>query len=296
MDVVTTPHELGAIASVVWAWAVEFLPRLGSAIVLLIAGIIGAKWAARGIVGLTGRTERIDPTLRPVLSAIIRYAILTVVIVAALAQLGVQTASMLAAIGAAGLAIGLALQGTLANIAAGMMLLWLRPFNVGEFIETPDVAGSVVEIGLFATQLRTWDGIFKFVPNSQLWNVTLTNYARNPNRLVVISFGIDYGSDIAEARRILEDTARTHPDVLVEPAEPIAVPLDLGDSAVVLQLRAWSTVAAFWNTRWDLTQTGKQNLEAAGITIPFPQRVVHIADAGKAAAPSDAARLPAAEA
>jgi small conductance mechanosensitive channel len=130
---------------------------------------------------------------------------------------------------------------------------------------------------LFHAQLRTWDGIYKFVPNAQLWNVTLTNYTRNPTRLVLIEFGIDYENSIGKARKILADFAARHPQVLAEPPVQV-VPLTLGDSSVVLQLRAWSNTTDFWATRWDLTEGGKNELEASGLTIPFPQHVIHFAD------------------
>jgi small conductance mechanosensitive channel len=189
----------------------------------------------------------------------------------------------LAAIGAIGLAIGLAMQGTLSNLAAGIMLLWLRPFQVGDFIERDGVAGTVEELNLFHTRMRTWDGIFKFVPNSELWNTTLTNYTRNPTRLVLLEFGISYSDDVAGARRMLTELAGEHPQVLADPP-PMTVPLKLDDSAVVLQLRAWAPVATFWDTRWDLTQDGKRLLETAGFTIPFPQRVIHYSDGAPGAA------------
>ncbi len=263
--------SLGALA---WTWAVNFAPRLVTALIILVVGFYGAGWAAAGLHRLLTRSPHADLTMAPILAAVVRYAILIFVVVAGLNQLGVQTASVLAVLGAAGLAIGLALQGTLANIAAGIMLLWLRPFRVGDYIDSGSVAGTVEEINLFHSRLRTWDGIYKFVPNSGLWNTTLTNYSRNRTRLVLIEFGIAYEDDIAEGRKVLADHARAHPDVLDDP--PVAVvPLSLGDSSVVLQLRAWSTTARFWDTRWDLTQGGKKALESAGITIPFPQRVLH---------------------
>ena len=276
MDVVQIPKDVGVAAGALWAWAIDFVPHLVEALLILIIGWILAGWAGRAVRGVARRTDRIDQTLSPVLGAIVRYTILILVIVAALGQLGVQTTSVLAALGAAGLAIGLALQGTLANIAAGMMLLWLRPFGIGDYIETSNVAGTVEEIGLFHTQIRTWDGIYKFVPNSGLWNVTLTNYTRNPTRLILLEFGISYEDDIAEGRRVLAQTAAKHSGVLKDPP-PVVVPLSLGDSSVVLQLRAWAPTATFWDVRWDLTQFGKRDLEAAGITIPFPQRVLHMA-------------------
>jgi small conductance mechanosensitive channel len=135
----------------------------------------------------------------------------------------------------------------------------------------------VEELNLFHTQIRTWDGIFRFVPNSELWNHTLTNYTRNATRLVTLEFGIDYGDDMAAARQLLTQLAAGHPQVLADPP-PVTVPLRLDDSAVVLQLRAWAPVATFWDTRWDLTQEGKRRLEGGGFTIPFPQRVIHYGD------------------
>ncbi len=287
MDVTELPKNLGVFATALWTWALDFVPHLVSALLILIFGWLAAKYASRAIGDVIHRTDKVDRTLRPVVAAIIRYSILIMVVVAALGQLGVQTTSILAALGGAALAIGLALQGTLANIASGMMLLWLRPFGIGDYVETENVAGTVEEINLFHTQIRTWDGIFKFVPNSQLWNVTLTNYTRNPTRLVLLEFGIAYEDDIAEGRRVLVETAEKHQGVLQDPP-PVVVPLSLGDSSVVLQMRAWARTAEFWNVRWDLTQEGKRDLEAAGITIPFPQRVLHMASSG------DAPSLPAA--
>ncbi len=240
-------------------------------------GYIAAGYVARAVVRLFDRTGKLDATLKPVIRSVVRYTIVILVVVAALGQLGVQTASVLAALGGAALAIGLALQGTLANIAAGLMLLWLRPFRAGDYIETTAVAGTVEELNLFNARIRTWDGIYKFVPNSELWNTTITNYTRNPTRLVLIEFGIDYDNDMSRGRQVLAEFAASHPQVLADPPVQV-VPLTLGDSSVVLQLRAWTTTPDFWATRWDLTEGGKKALEKAGLTIPFPQTVIHFAD------------------
>jgi small conductance mechanosensitive channel len=271
--------QLGAFGAMLWAWTASFLPRLGAALLILVLGFVLATWVARGIRRLFGRARHVDATIAPVLSTVARYAVLILVVVAALGQLGVQTTSLLAVLGAAGLAIGLALQGTLSNIAAGIMLLWLRPFNVGDAIEGGGIAGTVLELGLFTTQLNTWDGIYKSIPNAQLWNSALTNYSRNPTRLVLISFSIGYDSDIATGRRVLKALAEAHPRVLKSPGVSV-VPLSLGDSSVVLQLRAWAPNSAFGDVQWDLTESGKQALEAAGIAIAPPQRVVHVSAAG----------------
>lgn len=270
--------QVTSLGTIALTWVTGFAPRLVTAVIILVVGYYVAGWAARGTHSLLQRTVHNDLTMVPVAAAAVRYGILIFIFVAALGQLGVETTSVLAVLGAAGLAIGLALQGTLANIAAGIMLLWLRPFRVGDYIETGSVAGTVEEINLFHSRLRSWDGIYKFVPNSQLWNTTLTNFSRNRTRLVIIDFAVSYDDDIAKARQVLVDLARAHPDVLSDPPA-VVVPLSLAESSVVLELRAWSTTTKFWDTRWDLTEGGKKALEEAGITIPLPQQVVHWATA-----------------
>src|SRR5690606_10626685 len=139
--------------------------------------------------------RQVDKTLAPVLSQLVRYGILIVTVIVVLGQFGVETASILAVVGAAGIAIALALQGTLSNIAAGVMLIWLRPFHTGEYIDAEGIAGTVVEIGLFGTRLRTYDGIYLFVPNSQLWDSRITNFSRESTRMVEIKVGISYDAD-----------------------------------------------------------------------------------------------------
>ncbi|MHA1559592.1 MAG: mechanosensitive ion channel family protein, partial [Alphaproteobacteria bacterium] len=190
-----------------WNWLIDVLPNVAGALAILILGYIAAGYFGRGVVRLADRSGRLDPTLKPVIRSVVRYSIIVIMVVAALAQLGVQTASILAALGAAGLAIGLSLQGTLANIAAGLMLLWLRPFRAGDYIATSDVAGTVEELNLFHARIRTWDGLYKFVPNSQLWSTTITNYTRNPTRLILIEFGIAYGDNIGKGRGLLAEFA-----------------------------------------------------------------------------------------
>src|SRR5688500_12445793 len=155
VNLAVTPDQLSALAAMVWAWSLAFLPRLGAALVILIVGVLLAGWAAGLVRRTVPRSSYIDVTAEPILATAARYAVLILVLVAVLGQLGVQTASLLAVLGAAGLAIGLALQGTLQNIAAGIMLIYLRPFRVGDYIETAAVAGTVREIGLFVTYLET---------------------------------------------------------------------------------------------------------------------------------------------
>jgi small conductance mechanosensitive channel len=282
------PADVSAAALMAWTWAAEFLPRLATAIVLVIAGLVAASWLSRLVRRLAADNARLDRTMAPALAAIVRYSILTLIFVAVLGQLGVQTTSLLAALGAIGLAIGLAMQGTLSNIAAGFMLLWLRPFNVGEYVDNGTVAGTVTEIGLFATTLDTFDGLYRFVPNSDLWNSPLVNYTRNPTRMTDMAIGIAYDAEIARAREIMLELARSDQRVVAEP-EPLVFLDDLGDSAVVLKYRVWIRTADYWPTQRHLIEETKRRFDAAGIEIPFPQRVVHMQGNGAPEKPSLAA-------
>jgi small conductance mechanosensitive channel len=218
--------------------------------------------------------------LRGLISSLVHYGILILVAVAALGQLGIQTTSILAVLGAAGLAIGLALQGTLSNIAAGLMLVWLRPFRVGDEIETANFKGWVKEVGLFATELHSTDGVFQFVPNSELWNKRIINYTRLQTRMVELKFGISYSDDIALAKQVLLDCARADGRSETEPA-PIVFVEELGDSAVVICIRVWTATPNYRPLLRALTENGKLALEAAGLTIPFPQRDLHVRDRGE---------------
>ena len=275
-NVVKIGSEISVFVTQLTAWAAVALPSLIGAVLLLIAGWWLASYAERGVRGLFARQTRIDHTLGGVVAALVRYAILILVVVAALGQLGIQTTSILAALGAAGLAIGLAMQGTLSNIAAGMMLLWLRPFRVGDYIDTGSVAGTVQDVGLFASELHSWDGIYLFVPNSELWNKRIINYSRLPTRLVDLKFSVAYGDDLKKGQEVLIELTNENPLVVLTPSAPQVFVDELGDSAVVLRLRFWTANADYWTARRALTEQGKGTLEAAGLSIPFPQRDVNI--------------------
>ena len=250
------------------------------AIVLLIGGWVVAGWAKRNVNRALARTPYLDPTLKPIVANIVRYVILVLVIVAVLAQFGVQTASIIAVLGAAGLAIGLAMQGTLQNIAAGVMLLFLRPFRVDDYIDAEGIAGTVDEIGLFTTHMHTYDGVYQEVPNSQLWNRTIQNFSRLPTRRLDIIVGISYSDDIDTALTVLLDLLRADKRVLSDP-EPQVMVKELADSAVNLNLRCWTNAGDYWSLLFDTTKAAKQCLDAAGISIPFPQRDVHLYESGK---------------
>ncbi len=201
-------------------------------------------------------------------------------IVVVLAQFGVQTTSIIAVLGAVGLAIGLALQGTLQNIAAGIMLLLLRPFKVGDFIDAAGKAGTVVELGLFNTEFRTADGICIFIPNASIWGAAITNFSRNAKRRVDIVVGISYDDDIDKARDVLQGLMDEDNRVLSDPG-PETLVVELGDSSVNINMRCWVDGWDYWRVLFDLNQLAKVKIEAAGCSIPYPQHDVHmIAEGG----------------
>jgi small conductance mechanosensitive channel len=283
MDLTQATHDATLFTTLMWDTAIELIPRLVAAALILLVGYLVARLIADRVRAFVVATRHVDSTLAPVLSTAIRYGILIIVAVATLGQLGVQTTSVLAILGAAGLAIGLALQGTLSNIAAGIMLLWLRPFKEGDYIEADSTAGTVREVGLFATQVDTFDGIYRFVPNSAIWNAPLSNYSRNPARMTDLAIGIGYSSNIRRAREIMLELAAADERVLPHPA-PEAFVDDLGDNAVVLRYRVWIRNADFWACQRALLEGVKQRFDAEGIDIPFPQRVIHMAQADSKAA------------
>ena len=267
------------------AWLVTAVPNLVTAILLLVAGYLVAGWVSRLVSSLLASRPQIDQTLTPVIATILRGGIIIVTVIAVLGQLGVQIASILAVLGAAGLAIGLALQGTLSNIAAGIMLLWLRPFRAGENVETKDTNGTVTEVGLFATTVRTPDGAFHFVPNSSLWNTPIRNTTRNPTRRVEVVVGIDYGDDIARARDVLLGLMRGDARVNRTP-EPAVLVSGLTDKAVNLTMRCWVASAEHGRVTADLTERAKIALDSAGMYAPFPRHVVKAGEAPTELEPS----------
>lgn len=256
-------------------WAADAAPRFVAALLILIVGIWFARWSARTVRRIADSQKFVDQTLMGVITALVRYTILAVVLVAVLGQLGVATTSIIAVLGAAGLAIGLALQGTLQNIAAGIMLLWLRPFRVGDYIDTGSIAGTVKEIGLFASEVHTWDGLYVFAPNSELWNKKVINYSRLPTRLTELKFSISYNDDIGKARKVLMKLVTEDARSLAHP-EPELFVSALGDSSVEISVRIWTDRSNYFPVLRGLTERGKIELEAAGLSIPFPQRDVHL--------------------
>lgn len=257
------------------AIGVEYGVDIAGAIVLLVVGWTVAGWIRRVIRRNLDSVPVLDETLKPFIANLVRYAVLIFVLIAVLNQFGVQTTSIIAVLAATGLAIGLALQGMLANVASGVMLLFLRPFNVGEYVEAGGIAGTVAEIGLFNTEIKSSAGPGLVVPNSKIWDGPITNFSRNPTRRFDIAVGIGYDDDIDGAMALLKGLLTGDDRVLDDP-EPLVVVQELGDSAVIINLRAWTRSGDYGATVWDLNKEIITELQATGYSIPFPQRDVHI--------------------
>jgi small conductance mechanosensitive channel len=254
---------------------ISFGLEIAAALAILVLGWWLAGRVQKLILRTLDRLPRMDTTLKPFISSVARYAIIAITLVAVLARLGIQTTSIIAVLGAAGLAIGLALQGTLQNIAAGIMLLLLRPFKVGDYIDAGGIAGTVDEIGLFTTDMTTYDGVYRSGPNASLWNTSILNYSRLPTRRMDIPVGIAYEDDVEKAMTLLLDHLKQDNRVLSEPAPQVLV-TGLGESSVDLSLRCWSERTDFWTLKFELNKNAKLWLDTAGISIPFPQRDVHL--------------------
>jgi len=261
------------------------LATYGLKVVLSLAIFVIGRWVARAIGRLVERvmgTRKVDPTLVGFVGNMTYYALLTFVVLAALSQLGIQTTSFIAIIGAAGLAVGLALQGSLANFAAGFLLIIFRPFKVGDFIEGGGVAGVVENIQIFTTQLKTADNKVIIVPNANMTGGNIVNWSATGTRRVDLTFGIGYGDDIDKAKALIAEVVDAEARVLKDPAPQIAVS-ELADSSVNIVVRPWVNSSEYWNVYFALTEAVKKRFDAEGISIPFPQRDVHIIQEARAA-------------
>jgi small conductance mechanosensitive channel len=245
-----------------------------AAIAILIVGWVVAGWAEKVVAGTTKRNDKIDATLAVVFARVVRWAVLVFTIIAVLDRFGVQTASLVALLGAAGLAIGLALQGALSNVAAGVMLLGLRPFRIGDAVDIGGTAGTVDDMGLFVTKMRTFEGVPVFMPNGRIWGNEIKNFSRAERRRIDLTIGVGYGDDLDQALAVLGQVVAAEPRVLTDP-EPLIKVNALGASSVDLLVRVWTLPADFLATQMDLTKAIKQRFDAEGITIPFPQQDVH---------------------
>lgn len=245
------------------------------AVIILVVGFTVAGWAAKRIRKSALKSERFDDTLAPVFGQTVKAVILVVTLLAVLGQFGVETASIIAILGAAGLAVGLALQGTLSNVAAGMMLLILRPFQIGDVIEIAGTLGIVDEIGLFTTEMHSFDNIGIVMPNSRVWGAEIKNLTQFDTRRCDLEFGISYTDDMDKAIGLIKDVLAADDRILEEPETLIAISA-LGDSSVMIRVRPWTETANLWSLRYDLIKRIKEVFDENEISIPFPQRDVHL--------------------
>lgn len=261
---------MGTATLVMTQWGLKVV----GAVAVLFFGWIFAGWAKR-FSRRALQVSRLDDILIPFLSGMIHVSIMVMVIVTAIGVLGISTASFVAVLGAAGLAVALAFQGTFSNFAAGVMLLTFRPFDVGQVVEVGGQMGTVKEVGIFSCLMNTGDNVQIRVPNSQIFGATIKNFSANDTRRIDLVIGVSYTDDLGQAVRTCLDVVAADARVLAEPAAVVAVH-ELGDSSVNMIVRPWVKTQDYWPTRWDLTRALKENLEAAGCSIPFPQRDVHL--------------------
>lgn len=249
------------------------LNLLGAILVLIIGFWIAGRiraWIKRAL----GKLPRFDDMLTAFLASLAYYTAVAITILAVLQQFGVETTSFIAVLGAAGLAVGLALQGTLSNVAAGVMLLIFRPFKFGEFVEVGGHSGTVKGLNLFTTELATPENVQIIIPNSAVWGDSVKNYNGHPTRRCDITMGISYASDINKAMAVLKDVWEKDDRVLKDP-EAFQGVVNLGDSSVDIVVRLWVNSADYWPVKFDLTKAFKEAFDENGIDIPFPTRTLH---------------------
>jgi len=254
--------------------------NLVTAVVILIIGMIFSKGARKLIRKADLKRFESDGTVIPLLQAVVHYGIIIICAIMILNVFGVSTASLIAVLGAAGVAVGLALKDTLGNIASGIVLLFLGTFRKGEYIEFGSFNGTVKEINLFTTILETPDGIYISAPNSSIWGSPLKNFSRNGKRRMELSVGIAYSDSVDAAFQVMHAIIAAEARFLKDPA-PQVILQALEDSSVKITIRAWAANQDYWDIYWDMTKSIKTKIEAAGLHIPFPQRDVHIVQGDK---------------
>ncbi|MBC3374067.1 mechanosensitive ion channel family protein [Pseudomonas sp. Z5-35] len=264
------------------AW-IPMIMEYGSRVLLAVVTLAIGWWLINKLTRKLGALlalRNADLALQGFISTLANVILKILLIVSVASMIGVETTSFVAAIGAAGLAIGLALQGSLANFAGGVLILLFRPFRIGDWIEAQGVAGTVDSIQIFHTIIRTGDNKTVIVPNGNLSNGIITNTNRQPTRKVVFDVGVDYQADLQKAREVLLELAKDE-RVLADPA-PEAVISTLGDSSITVSLRIWVKTADYWNVMFMLNEQARDRLKDAGIDIPFPQRVIRVVQEGPA--------------
>ena len=273
-ETAATGIDWASLVELIQTNGIEFGKNLLIAIAIFYVGKLVVSLIVRGLRKVM-RARELDETLQSFLSNLLRMALMVVVIVAAIGQLGIQTASFIAIFGAAGLAVGLALQGSLSNFAAGVLIVLFRPYKVGDFVEAAGISGSVEQVQILTTLLRTPDNKSIIVPNSQIMNSVITNYSANETRRVDLVVGVSYSDDLDKVRKTIEEIVSADDRVLADPAYKIAVS-ELADSSVNFIVRPWVKTSDYWPVHFDLTEKIKKRFDEVGISIPFPQQDVHL--------------------
>ena len=251
---------------------------LGIKVATALAIFLVGKFVVRLVVSAIAKVmqkQAVDKTLETFICNLVRTVLMIVVVIAAIGAIGIQTTSFIAIFGAAGLAVGLALQGSLSNFASGVLIVLFRPYRVGDWIEAAGISGSVEQVQILTTILKTGDNKQIIVPNSQIMDSIITNYSANDTRRVDMVVGVSYGDDIDKVRKTLEEVIAADDRILPEPVPKIAVSA-LADSSVNFVVRPWVKTADYWSVMFDLTEAIKKRFDKEGISIPFPQRDVHL--------------------
>lgn len=253
---------------------IQYGVNIISAVLILFIGNIIVKWIAGGVSKALYK-KNMDKTVVDFIHMIVRYALFIMVLIAALGRIGVQTASVVAVLGAAGLAVGLALQGSLSNFAAGVLIVVFRPFKSGDYVEVAGVGGSVDSIQIFQTILTTSDNKMVVVPNSSIISGAITNYSRHSTRRVDLTIQVSYDADLSKAKQVLSETVANDPRILTDKAVTIGV-INLGPSSVDFVVRPWVKSADYWSVYFDLNKAIKEALDANDIGMPYPQMDIHL--------------------
>jgi small conductance mechanosensitive channel len=275
MEVIPTSVE---DVSQLWLTVQDLAMDWGIKVLAALAIFVIGRWVAMGVRrGVRRMMEKggIDPMIIGFVASITYIALLAFVVIAALGQLGIQTTSFIAILGAAGLAVGLALQGSLANFAAGFLMIIFRPFKVGDFVEAAGVAGVVKDMQIFTTTMKTGDNKTIIIPNAKISGDNIINYSAEENRRVDMTVGVAYDADLSKVRDVLNDIISKEERILSDPAPQVAV-AELAESSVNFIVRVWTKTEDYWGVKFDATETIKNRFDEAGIGIPFPQRDIHI--------------------
>lgn len=266
-------EELNGWLAIAWPYIINVI----SAIIILVVGWIVANWVQRKIRKKGDASPKLDNTLTRLFAKVAKILILAVVVLAVLNQFGVQTASLVAVVGALGLAIGLAWQGVLADFAAGIMILVMRPFKVGDAVDIGGVSGNVEEVGLVTTRMNTFDNIAIILPNSNVWGNNIKNMSLNDNRRVDMVIGFGYDDDIDKAKQTIKQVLSEDDRILDEPEPQIAVS-ELGGSSVNVNVRPWTKKENYWALKFDLTEEIKKRFDKEGINFPYPSQDIYFYD------------------